>query len=51
MGSKAIREIHDGHFHLGLLSTMMGIGNPKTTVYGKMKGCWRVRQRERSITV
>lgn len=47
MASKAIRQINDGYFHLRLLSTMMGTGNPWTTVSRKMKGCWRAGQRER----
>lgn len=47
MGSKAIRWIHDRYFHVRLLSMIRGTGNPWTTIYWKMKDCWRAGQRGR----
>lgn len=46
-GSKAIRWIHDRYFHVRLLSMIRGTGNPWTTIYWKMKDCWRAGQRGR----
>lgn len=47
MGSKAIWWIHHRYFHVRLLSMIMGTGNPWTTIYWKMKDCWRAGQRGR----